>query len=122
VLGPTADRVRWACGFRLACAVANCATRMRRVYIPRSHDIGAHAEENMGDSRATEDVMHANRGAYEYAFAEEQQYEQGLAELAPAGGTAAAAPEGGALVGPSASPHLPAVGAGNPVAVPGLAR
>jgi hypothetical protein len=35
---------------------------------------------------------------------------------------AAAAPEGGALAGPSASPHLPVVGAGNPVAVPGLAR
>jgi hypothetical protein len=34
--------------------------------------------------------------------------------LAPAGGGAAAAPEGGALAGPSASPHLPVVGAGNP--------
>jgi hypothetical protein len=42
--------------------------------------------------------------------------------LAPAGGAAVAAPEGGALAGPSASPHLPVVGAGNPVAVPGLAR
>jgi hypothetical protein len=31
-------------------------------------------------------------------------------------------PEGGALAGPSASPYLPVVGAGNPVAVPGLAR
>jgi hypothetical protein len=41
---------------------------------------------------------------------------------APAGGAAAAAPEGGALAGPSASPHLPLVGARNPVAVPGLAR
>jgi hypothetical protein len=41
---------------------------------------------------------------------------------APAGGASAAAPEGGALAGPSASPHLPVVGAGNPVAVPGLAR
>jgi hypothetical protein len=30
---------------------------------------------------------------------------------APAGGAAAAAPEGGALAGPSASPHLPVVGA-----------
>jgi hypothetical protein len=42
--------------------------------------------------------------------------------LAPAGGVAAAAPERGALAGPSASPHLPVVGAGKPVAVPGLAR
>ena len=42
--------------------------------------------------------------------------------MAPAGGAVAAAPEGGALAGPSASPHLPVVGAGNPVAVPGLAR
>jgi hypothetical protein len=41
---------------------------------------------------------------------------------APAGGAAAAAPEGGALACPSASPHLPVVGVGNPVAVPGLAR
>jgi hypothetical protein len=41
---------------------------------------------------------------------------------APAGGAAAAAPEGDALAGPSASPHLPVVGDGNPVAVPGLAR
>jgi hypothetical protein len=41
---------------------------------------------------------------------------------APAGGAAAAAPEEDALAGPSASPHLPVVGAGNPVAVPGLAR
>jgi hypothetical protein len=41
---------------------------------------------------------------------------------APAGGATAAAPEGGALASPSASPHLPVVGAGNPVAVPGLAR
>jgi hypothetical protein len=39
-----------------------------------------------------------------------------------AGGAAAAAPEGGALARPSASPHLPVVGAGNPVAVLGLAR
>jgi hypothetical protein len=31
-------------------------------------------------------------------------------------------PEGSALVSPSASPHLPVVGPGNPVAVPGLAR
>jgi hypothetical protein len=36
--------------------------------------------------------------------------------LAPAGGVAAAAPEGGALAGPSASPHLPVVGARNPAA------
>jgi hypothetical protein len=41
---------------------------------------------------------------------------------APAGGAAAAAPEGVALAGPSASPHLPVVGARNPVAVPGMAR
>jgi hypothetical protein len=41
---------------------------------------------------------------------------------APDGGAAAAAPEGGALAGPSASPPLPVVGAGNPVAVPCLAR
>jgi hypothetical protein len=41
---------------------------------------------------------------------------------APAGVVAAAAPEGGALAGPSVSPHLPVVGAGNPVAVLGLAR
>jgi hypothetical protein len=41
---------------------------------------------------------------------------------APAGGAAAAVPEGGALACPSASSHLPVVGAGNPVAVPGLAR
>jgi hypothetical protein len=40
----------------------------------------------------------------------------------PAGGAAAAAPEGVALASPSASPHLSVVGAGNPVAVPGLAR
>jgi hypothetical protein len=42
--------------------------------------------------------------------------------MAPAGGAAAAAPEGGARAGPWASPHLPVVGARNPVAVPGLAR
>jgi hypothetical protein len=42
--------------------------------------------------------------------------------VAPAGGVAAAAPEGGALACPSASPHLPVVGVGNPVAVLGLAR
>jgi hypothetical protein len=42
--------------------------------------------------------------------------------MAPAGGAAAAAPEVGALAGPSASPHLPVVGARNPVAVPSLAR
>jgi hypothetical protein len=41
---------------------------------------------------------------------------------APAGGAAAEAPEGGALAGPSASPHLPVVGAGNPIAVPDLAQ
>jgi hypothetical protein len=41
---------------------------------------------------------------------------------APAGGAAAAAPEGGALASPSASPHFPVVGAGNPVAVPSMAR
>jgi hypothetical protein len=41
---------------------------------------------------------------------------------APAGSAAAAALEGGALAGPSASPHLLVVGAGNPVAVLGLAR
>jgi hypothetical protein len=41
---------------------------------------------------------------------------------APAGGAATAAPEGGALACPSASPHLPVVGAWNPAAVPGLAR
>jgi hypothetical protein len=41
---------------------------------------------------------------------------------APDGGASAAAPEGGALGGPSASPHLPVVGARNPVAVPCLAR
>jgi hypothetical protein len=35
----------------------------------------------------------------------------------PAGGAAAAAPQGGALACPSASPHLPVVGAGKPVAV-----
>ena len=40
---------------------------------------------------------------------------------APASGAAAAAPEGVALAGPSASPHLPVVGARNPVAVLGLA-
>jgi hypothetical protein len=40
---------------------------------------------------------------------------------APAGGAAAAAPEGGALIDPSTSPHLPVVGVGNPVAVPCLA-
>jgi hypothetical protein len=39
-----------------------------------------------------------------------------------AGGAAAAAPDGGALAGPSASPHLPVAGVGNPVAVLGLAR
>jgi hypothetical protein len=32
------------------------------------------------------------------------------------------APEGGALAGPSASPHFPVVGGGNPVAVPCLGR
>jgi hypothetical protein len=42
-------------------------------------------------------------------------------KMAPAGGAAAAAPEGGALAGPPASPHIPVVGAGNPVAVPGVA-
>jgi hypothetical protein len=42
--------------------------------------------------------------------------------MASAGGAAAAAPEGGAFAGPSAPPHLPVVGDGNPVAVPGLAR
>jgi hypothetical protein len=31
-------------------------------------------------------------------------------------------PEGGALAGPSASPHLPVVGVGNPVAVLGVTR
>jgi hypothetical protein len=40
----------------------------------------------------------------------------------PAGGAAAAAPEGGALASPSASPYLPVVGARNPVAVPCLVR
>jgi hypothetical protein len=45
-----------------------------------------------------------------------------LVNVAPAGGATAAAPEGGALAGPSASPHLPVVGARNHVAVPGLAR
>ena len=44
-----------------------------------------------------------------------------IKDLAPAGGAAAAPPEGGALAGPSASPHLPVVGAGNPEAVPGMA-
>jgi hypothetical protein len=44
------------------------------------------------------------------------------ASRAPAGGAAAAAPEGGALARPSAFPRLPVVGAGNPVAVLGLAR
>jgi hypothetical protein len=38
------------------------------------------------------------------------------------GGAAAAAPEGGTLASPSASPHPPVVGAGNHVAVPCLAR
>jgi hypothetical protein len=42
--------------------------------------------------------------------------------LALPGGAAAAAPEWGALAGPSASPHLPVVGDGNPIAVPCLAR
>jgi hypothetical protein len=42
--------------------------------------------------------------------------------LTLAGGAPAAAPEGGALANPSASPHLPVVGARNPVAVPGLVR
>jgi hypothetical protein len=37
-------------------------------------------------------------------------------------GAAAAAPEGSALGGPSVSPHLYVVGAGNPVAGPRLAR
>jgi hypothetical protein len=41
---------------------------------------------------------------------------------APAGGAAAAAPEGVALARPSASPHLPVVGVKSPAAVPGLAR
>ena len=41
---------------------------------------------------------------------------------APAGGAAAAAPEGGAFAGPSAYLYLHAVGAGNPVTVLGLAR
>jgi hypothetical protein len=41
---------------------------------------------------------------------------------APAGGAAVAAPEGGALASPSASPRLPVAGAGNPVAVPCLVR
>jgi hypothetical protein len=41
---------------------------------------------------------------------------------APAGGAAAAALEGGTLASPSASPYLPVVGAGNPVAVSSLAR
>jgi hypothetical protein len=45
-----------------------------------------------------------------------------LNRTAPAGGAAAAAPDGGALIGPSPSPHLPVVGARNPVAVPGVAR
>jgi hypothetical protein len=44
-----------------------------------------------------------------------------VARSAPAGGAAAAAPDG-VVAGPSASPHLPVVGAGNPVAVLGLAR
>jgi hypothetical protein len=44
-----------------------------------------------------------------------------LHDLAPAG-AAAAALEGGALASPSASPRLPVVGVGNPVAVQGLAR
>jgi hypothetical protein len=43
-------------------------------------------------------------------------------ELAPASGAAAAAREGGALAGPSASPHLSVAGVGNPVAVPCLVR
>jgi hypothetical protein len=34
----------------------------------------------------------------------------------------AGGPRGGALARPSASPHLPVVGTGNPVAVPRLAR
>jgi hypothetical protein len=42
--------------------------------------------------------------------------------MASAGGVVAPVPEGGALARPSASPHLPVVGAENPVAVPGLAR
>jgi hypothetical protein len=41
---------------------------------------------------------------------------------APAGGAAAATPEGGALACPSASPHLPVLGAGNPITVSDLAR
>jgi hypothetical protein len=45
-----------------------------------------------------------------------------MSAVAPAGGAAAAAPEEGALAGPSASPHLPVEGAGNPIAVLGLAR
>jgi hypothetical protein len=44
------------------------------------------------------------------------------ATRAHAGGSTAAAPEGGALEGPSAFPHLPVVGVEDPVAVPSLAR
>jgi hypothetical protein len=43
-------------------------------------------------------------------------------EGAPAGGATAAALEGSTLAGPSASPHLPVVCVGNPVAVTCLAR
>jgi hypothetical protein len=43
-------------------------------------------------------------------------------ETAPAAGAPAAAPEGFALACPSASPYLLVVGAGNPVAVLGLAQ
>jgi hypothetical protein len=45
-----------------------------------------------------------------------------LAVEVPAGGATAAAREGGALASPSASPHLPVLGARNPVAVLCLAR
>jgi hypothetical protein len=38
-----------------------------------------------------------------------------VTHVAPAGGATVAAPKGDALASPSASPHLPVVGAGNPL-------